>query len=216
MQRSRAISALVLAALFLSPARADAPDGERFVAAFGEVCIPERLSYQGTLVLAERLGWETIVPGEDATVDRFLAHARDQLEAAGQEDDFAFEARMEVFRREIDGRRYLLAVDLVLSEYINLLGCLLYDFAATEPIDAALVTRLLDHPIAYTTDGGDAEQAVAPALLIGTVWGPSPSLPRTLDTYLSFIPEGSPIAEQTGFTGLVLKFSTSQPDREQE
>src|SRR5690606_40801880 len=94
-------------------------------------------------------------------------------------------------------------------------GCHLYDFASTEPINSDAVTRLLGQPIAYTTDGGDPFYAVDPAVLVTTVWGPSPPLPRTLDTYLTFIPQGSEVAAQTGFTGLVLKFSTSLPDREE-
>jgi hypothetical protein len=39
-------------------------------------------------------------------------------------------------------------------------------------------------------------------------------MPRTLDTYLTFIPPGSPHVGQTGFDGIVLKFTTSAPDRE--
>jgi len=121
---------------------------------------------------------------------------------------------MEVFHRTIEGRRYLLSVDLVLTDFIDLLGCMIYDFAATESIDAKLVTRLLGHPVAYTTLGGDPNYAVDPTKLISTVWGPAPSLPRTLDKSLSFVPVGSPFAAQTGFTGLVLKFSTSLPSWE--
>ena len=209
------LCSLILAALWLTPAYADAPDAERFVAAFGEVGIPERLDYQGTLALAERLGWRKIVPGEDAETDRFVANAREQIEEAGEDGDFAFEVEMEVFDRTIEGRRYLLSVDLALTDFIDLLGCLIYDFAATESIDAETVTRLLGQPIAYTTLGGDPNYAVDPSKLVSTVWGPAPRLPRTLDTSLSFVPVGSPIAAQTGFTGLVLKFSTSLPSWEE-
>lgn len=75
------------------------------------------------------------------------------------------------------------------------------------------MTRLLGRPIAYTTDGGDPFYAVDPTELVSTVWGPPPGLPRTLDTYLTFIPKSSPHAAQVGFTGIVLKFSTLLPDR---
>jgi hypothetical protein len=209
------LCSIILAALSLTPARAHVPDAERFVATFGEVCIPERLDFQGTLALAERLGWQKIVTGEDAATDRFVVNAREQIDEAAEDDDFAFEVEMAFFDRTIEGRRYLLSVDLVLSEFIDLLGCLIYDFAATEPIDAELVTRLLGQPIAYTTLGGDPNYAVDPSKLVGTVWGPAPSLPRTLDTSLSFVPVGSPVAAQTSFTGLVLKFSTSLPSWEE-
>jgi hypothetical protein len=42
---ARSVLANILAALCLTPAYAETPDGEAFVAAFGEVCIPERLSW---------------------------------------------------------------------------------------------------------------------------------------------------------------------------
>jgi len=45
----------------------------------------------------------------------------------------------------------------------------------------------------------------------GWIWGPPCPMPRTGDTYLTFIPEVSQYKDQTGFTGLVLKFDTSEP-----
>lgn len=46
----------LLAAVSISLFEAGRLDSEAFVAAFGEVCVPERLSYEGTLALAEELG----------------------------------------------------------------------------------------------------------------------------------------------------------------
>ena len=37
-------------------------------------------------------------------------------------------------------------------------------------------------------------------------------MPRTGDTYLSYIADGSSYVADTGFSGLVLKFETSEPD----
>jgi len=208
--------AIVLSTISLSPVQAETPDGEAFVAAFGEVCIPERLSYKGTLSLAEDLGWRHVVPGENADYDRFIAYSDALLAGEVAEDpDLIEETGNAWFTREIGGRPHLLAVSYQLSQYLDALGCYLYDFAATAPIDPEPVTRLLGQPIAHTTDGGDPFYAVDPAVLVTTVWGPSPRLPRSLDTYLTFIPQGSEVAAQTGFTGLVLKFSTSLPDREE-
>lgn len=208
--------AIVLSTISLSPVQAETPDGEAFVAAFGEVCIPERLSYKGTLSLAEDLGWRHVVPGENADYDRFIAYSDALLAGEVAEDpDLIEETGNAWFTREIGGRPHLLAVSYQLSQYLDALGCYLYDFAATAPIDPEPVTRLLGQPIAHTTDGGDPFYAVDPAVLVTTVWGPSPRLPRSLDTYLTFIPQGSEVAAQTGFSGLMLKFSTSLPDREE-
>ena len=213
---ARSVLANILAALCLTPAQAGTPDGEAFVAAFGEVCIPERLSYKGTLALAEELGWEPVVTGENADYDGFIAHAEALLaEEIAEDPDFSQGSDGAWFTREIGGRSHLLAVSYLLTEYLDALGCHLYDFAAMAPIDPEPVTRLLGQTIAHTTDGGDPFYAVDPELIVTTVWGPSPRLPRTLDTYLTFIPQGSEVAAQTGFSGLMLKFSTSLPDREE-
>lgn len=119
------------------------------------------------------------------------------------------------FVREVNGRSYLLNVSFLLTKVIDTLGCHLYDLEAEAPIDPALVTTLLDHPISHTSAGGDPAHAVDQALLVTTVWGPSPRFPRTLDTYLTFIPKGSKVADQTGFTGLALVFQTSLPNRDE-
>lgn len=212
----RLIISVAFAALLMSPVQAGTPDGEAVVAAFGEVCIPQRLRYKGTLALAEELGWQHVVPGENADYDRFIAHSDILLAGEVAKDpDFSQGSDGAWFTREIEGRSHLLAVSYLLTEYLDALGCYLYDFAATAPIDPEPVTRLLGQPIAHTTDGGDPFYAVDPELLVTTVWGPPPRLPRTLDTYLTFIPQGSEVAAQTGFTGLMLKFSTSLPDREE-
>ena len=201
--------ATLLAILFLSPAYAGTPDSE----AFGEVRIPERLSYKGTLALAEKQGWRRVVTGDNPDNDRLIAHAADLLaKEVAEAPDFSQGSDGAWFTRKIEGR-YLLAVSYLLTEYLDTLGCYLYDFAASAPIEPEPVTRLLGQPIAYTTDGGDPFYAVDPTLLVTTVWGPPPDLQRTLDTYLTFIPEGSEVAAQTGFSGLMLKFSTSLPDR---
>src|SRR5690606_22164034 len=71
----RLIISVAFVALLMSPVQAGTPDGEAVVAAFGEVCIPQRLRYKGTLALAEELGWQHVVPGENADYDRFIAHS---------------------------------------------------------------------------------------------------------------------------------------------
>lgn len=227
MQASRQVSRAIQAALgatmvtlfasfALTPAHADAVDAEAFVAAFGEVCIPERLSYEGTVALAGQSGWTLVMPGANEPFDRFIEHAETLLqEEIADEPDFYHGSDGAWFTREIGGRPHLLAVSLLLTEFMDTAGCYLYDFAATEPIDPEPLTRLLGRPMGYTTDGGDPDYAVDPAELVSMVWGPPPALPRTGDTYLTFIPEGSPHAARIGFTGLMLKFSTSLPSWEE-
>ena len=156
------------------------------------------------------------MPGANEPFDRFIEHAETLLrEEIADEPDFYHGSDGAWFTREIAGRPHLLAVSLLLTEFMDTAGCYLYDFAATEPIDPEPLTRLLGRPMGYTTDGGDPDYAVDPTELVSMVWGPSPALPRTGDTYLTFIPEGSPHAARIGFTGLMLKFSTSLPSWEE-
>jgi len=206
--------AAIIPCLCLAPARADMPDGKVFVAAFGEVCIPQRLSFSGTLALAEALGWRPVVAGEDADYDGFIAHSAAMLEEELATDpDFSQGSGVVWFTREIAGRSHLLAVSFLLTAYLDSVGCHLYDFAATQPIDPDPVTRLLGTPIAHSSDGDDPMFAIDPAIVINTVWGPPPGLPRTGDTHLTFVPEGSEVTARIGFTGLMLSFTTSLPDR---
>lgn len=209
------VSVLLLAGLGLTPARAAPAGQEAFVAAFGAACIPQRLSYEGTVALAEKLGWRRVVAGEDATLDRFIAFAAERLRQEVAEDPELYRGSdIAWFTREVGGRRLVLAANQLLTRVIDIAGCYLYDFGATAPLDPEPVTKLLGQPVAYTSDGGDPAYAIDPRDLVTTVWGPPPALPRTLDTYMIFVPEGSPHAAQVGFTGLVLKFSTSLPDAE--
>lgn len=207
-------AAVAMPWLAASPAKAGAPDAALFVATFGEACIPERLSYPGALALAERLGWQRAVAGADAALDGFLDHAQSELEEAMEEDDIDFESEMAAFTRLVGGRPLHLVLTLMRSEIIDMTGCYLYDFAADALIDPAPVSALLGTEPAYATHGGDPDRAVDPALLVSTVWGPPPGLPRTFDTHLTYVPSDSPAVADVGFHGLVLTFSTSLPDED--
>lgn len=211
-----ALALCVAAPAHAAPAGPEKRDGAAFVAAFAEVCIPERLSYEGTLRLAEELGWRRVAEGENAERDRFIALTDSLLAQAFAEDPDLFQGSdMAWFTRVVDGRTLVLAVNRLLTTFLDTLGCQIYEFGAPGPIDPSAVTELLGQPIAYSTDGDDPFYAVDPALLVATVWGPPPGLPRTLDTQLMFIPEDSPQASEIGFSGLMLKFSTSLPAREE-
>lgn len=219
---SRSIIAGLLTVLCLTPVQAETPDSEAFVAAFGEVCIPERLSYRGTLDLAEALGWRAVVRGENADYDRFIAHAAGLMEQETAEDpDFVQGAGNAWFTREIGGRSHLLAVSYLLTEFLDTVGCHLYDFGATAPLDPEAVTRLIGQPLAYSTDAKPGSEhynefrVADPEEVIVMTWGPSPALPRTLDTNMTFIPQDSTVAARAGFTGVTLTFSTSLPDRKE-
>ena len=114
----------------------------------------------------------------------------------------------------IGGRSHLLAVSYAAGGVSRCIGRYLYHFAASAPIDPAGDAAALGQTIAHTTDGGDPFYAVDPSRSSSPSGGRRPAWPRTLDTYPGLHPLGQrEVAAQTGFTGLMLKFSTSLPDR---
>lgn len=196
------------------------PDGQVFVKTFEEVCIPQRLSYEGTLSVASDLEWAPLDAAKYPEFAQFASFSREMLEEMVAEDPELFgSTRTAWMTREIQDRTYLLGVNLLETETLDSLGCYLYDFDASATIDPALVTQMLQQPVAYSTDknaeGFEPMREVDPAIMIRTVWGPPLHLPRTLDTQLMFVPEASPAAKNDiGFVGLVLSFSTSLPSWE--
>ena len=205
--RLAAGSALALvAALGAAPAHA-APSAYdlAYVDAFAEACVPQRLSYPGTQQTALAAGWTEVERTAHPELDAMMA-----ISEAAAADPELFDASFEyrIFAKPIEGvTHYLLvsrasaAIEEGGNPWINI-GCYLYNFEAVEPIDPEPVTALIGKPIA---------NAQADMHINGWIWGPPCPMPRTGDTYLTFIPEVSQYKDQTGFTGLVLKFDTSEP-----
>ncbi|MFN0264983.1 hypothetical protein ACKTEK_14020 [Tepidamorphus sp. 3E244] len=204
------ITAQALAAcaigLLAPAAHAAAPNGPAFVAAFEEACVPQRLSFTGIQGHAASVGWSTVKTDVHPELEEVTSTADHETAIMG-EPGWTFER--EQFSREIDGRtHYLIVTRVHAPELITLIGCYLYDFDATQGIDAALVTEFVGKPIAREIEDKGFTQYT---------WGPNfDARPRTLDTNLSFISEDSPHKATTGFSGLVLKFETSEPDPAQE
>lgn len=185
-----------------SPVHATAPDGAAFVATFAETCVPQRLSYPGTVAHAKSIGWTETGMSADPELEAVLSAADRETLEMGQE---GWTFKRTALSREIGGRGLFLVVTRVHApDIITLIGCYLYDFAATAPIDPQAASDFAGMPIAREIkDNG----------LVQFTWGPNLELrPRTLDTNLSFIADNSPHKQTTGFSGLVLKFETSEPD----
>jgi hypothetical protein len=82
-------------------------------------------------------------------------------------------------------------------------GCYLYNLDASSPLDPEPVTALVGNPIGQTRESDG---------VVSHIWGPPCPMPRTGDTYLSFVAEGSELAGQVPFTGIALHFTTSELD----
>lgn len=206
------IPAVTFAALIVAaPGPAVAGDyGQAFVDAFAEACVPGRLSYDATRETAVAAGW-AVVERTDHPELAAVMQKSDEMLAADPEFDSDLVGVL--MARDVAGTRHHLSVTqltFVVEEGDDpwvMVGCHLYNFDATAPIDPAHVSALLEKPISNTMEQDG---------LVGHVWGPPCPMPRTGDTYLSFVAEGSPTADFTGFSGLSMNFSTSTPDEGEE
>ena len=195
------VLAAALVAASMTPALAQVPDGPAFVHAFEKACVPQRESYAGTLANVQSLGWKAVEPDANDELSDVLALADKAMED-GAEPDWTMD--MSAFESVVAGRLYYLVVThIVAPKIVRLVSCNLYDFDATEVIDPQTVTDLLGVPIERTIRNTGFETFS---------WGPSPALPGTQGASLTFLTDESKHVKLTGFTGLVLKIDTSEPD----
>ncbi|MFV0298636.1 MAG: hypothetical protein ACK5JT_21245 [Hyphomicrobiaceae bacterium] len=190
--------AMLATVLPLQPATA-ATFSASFVEAFISACTPERTSFSKTVAHARSLGWSEVETASNAELAAMIKRSEKGI-AEGRAEGYLSGYEMTVLSRVTAGRPLHLIVSLTRSKYLDMVGCYLYDFEATAPLDRAEVTRALGIEPANKMDTPE---------LVSAVWGPSPRYSRTFDTYLSFVPPGSPHAAKTGFDGAVLKFTVS-------
>lgn len=208
---ARAVSASLLAGLVAACAATPvlaAPTAYdiAFVSEFSEACVPQRLSYEGTQQQALAEGWQVAERTANAELDAMMA-----ISEAAAKDPELFDASFDykIFSKSIEGQPHFLLVSRAGAAIEQgddpwiLIGCYLYNFDALAPIDPEPVTALIGKPIAHS----QVDMHIASWL-----WGPPCPMPRTGDTYMTFIPEVSQYKAETGFSGLVLKFSTAEPD----
>jgi len=175
-----------------------------FVKAFEEACVPGRLGYQSTRDAAESAGWRPVERDVHPELSALLA-ASDE---AARDPDLESTYEMAVYGRDIGGQPHYLVVSrtsAVITEgeapFVQI-GCYLYNLDATTPVSPEPVSALIGNPISRTDEANGA---------IAHVWGPGCTMPRTFDTYLSFVAEGSELAASVPFTGVALNFTTSEP-----
>jgi hypothetical protein len=198
------VTLLALGAFALSSGGASAQAPHPFVDTFAKTCVPQRLTYEGTVAQAKTEGWVETAPDAHPEFAAVMAKSAAGLKEA-EADGLTMGFQSTNFMREQGGTKLFLVVSFTTSEYLNEIGCYLYDFDATEPVPSIAVTNML---------GVKPANAQLDEAITAYVWGPPPKMPRTLDTYMTFLPPGSPHVEAAGFDGVVLKFTTSAPDKE--
>ena len=196
----------LLAALGSAPSlAAPASYDIAFVSEFADACVPGRLGYQSSQDAAIAAGWAKVEPSADPELTALMDASKTASEDPELKGTFEYAA----FTKPIEGAPHYLVVSLT-STVIGddtkpwvQVGCYLYNFAAAAVIDPEPVTAMTGQPIARSLAEGGA---------VSYLWGPPCPMPRTGDTYLTFVAEGSEVAASVPFTGLALNFTTSVPD----
>lgn len=196
MRRLAAIALVLTATAGTAWADAD----PRF-AAFRAVCVPDRQNYESTKQRAEAEGWTRADGSAHPGLAAVLAASARMIDP-----EPGMDMALASYGRPAGDGEFYLVVTHVTSEIIDFVGCYLYDFDTTEPIDIALITELAGEP--------PAEKQDVPGTIRAHKWDTPEALPGTWDIFESFIPKGSPVIAQAGFGGQVLKISSVDPKNE--
>jgi hypothetical protein len=193
MQRGAALVAGLIALGATPTLAAPASYDVAFVSEFADACVPGRLGYQSTQDAAAAAGWSKV----ETSSHPMLSSLMDASAEAAKDPELKSTFEYTAFSKAIEGKPHFLVVSLT-SALIGddtkpwvLVGCYLYNFDATA------------QPIANSRAEGGA---------VSYLWGPPCPMPRTGDTYLTFVAAGGEVAAQVPFTGVALNFSTSVPD----
>jgi hypothetical protein len=175
-----------------------------FVKAFEDACVPGRLTYATTQEAVRAAGWEKVELESNSELGALLAKSAEVANDPEIKAEFEYAA----YTKLVDGLPHHLVASRTSAKIEEedehpfvLVGCYLYNLDATAPVDPAPVTALIGNPISRSQEGQGA---------ISHVWGPPCPMPRTGDTYLSYVAEGSELTAQVPFTGVALNFSTSE------
>lgn len=175
--------------------------GAALASELAKTCVPQRMSYEGSLAEAKTHGW---LPIEQVSHPEFAAvmeRSAAGLKAA-RDEGIAIDFQSQAFAKTVDDRPLHLLVSLAKTKESDEVSCYLYDFDAVAPADPAPLSAILGLAPADSVDTAE---------LVAHAWGPPPAMDRAGDTYLTYLPKGSPHAATAGFDGVVLKFSTSIP-----
>ena len=183
------------------PARATTPDlrFEAFLAA----CLDGHRDPAVRSAAIAAAGFEPVADDAHPMLANLMTVSRKEMAAAKEEDGFTGTAA--TFRKSADGSDfYLVTTELNMPETsdwkIDLLGCYLYDFAAEAPLEPAAVTAHFDEAPA---------EAVGEDGLTGQTWNVE-AIEGVWDVRNTFIAKGSPAAAKTGFSGLLLKITSTR------
>ena len=210
------ISALALAVGTQVPPPPTDPRLEAFKAA----CVPHRQDMPKAAEALAADGWERVADDDHPRLAAAMVVAR----ANGSDPELQMTTDYSVWGRTRDGLRLhvvLSRVDAVIGEtedshgdgviqeweranpWIQV-GCGLWDFEATGPVDHAAMNAWV---------GAEPVQVIdAPGQIAGGTWNVHHMMPGTGEVHMGYIPEGGGMQIAPGFAGLSITMSSALPD----
>lgn len=161
-------------------------DGSAALALFNDICIEGQENFALTAARATAAGWTVAADDVHPATGRIAAIARGA-------DVGASNTVLNVYAHP-ERSEYIMLTDLTISgDRLN--GCYVYDFqAAGIPDLSALQSRL----------GAAAQPVSQPGVIESRQWTRPPAFPSIATVRAGYIPQGSPVESQTGFTGLAI------------
>lgn len=213
----------VLAGAVLLQAGGLQPDAR--LEAFKAVCAtPARRDYDRAVAAVDAAGWVRVAEDDHPELAASLAKAR----AEADDPELPMTLDAVAWRREVEGRRLYVVMNRVTAvlraedededgdgviqpwerrDVMTFLGCGVWDFDAAAPVHPGLMTAWTGALAVQTLD--------QPGVLEGGTWNVHEMMPGTGEVKLGFIPEGSPLAAMTGFSGVAVTMTTApEPDDE--
>lgn len=191
----------MLAVLLTAAVLADVPRPATDVRieAFTAACVPHRQDNMRAAEALARDGWTPVGDDDHPELDATMARVR----AEADDPEYPMEMAYSAWRREMGGRRLYVVLsrvdatigrtedsdgDGVIQEWekatdFSMLGCGVWDFDATAPVDPALMTAWA---------GAEPVQVVdQPGVISGGTWNVHEALPGSAEVHMGFMPEGS-------------------------
>jgi len=180
--------ALVIAILFLGAGRSIAANAD-MVREFSHICVAPKSLKELKAALAKD-GWTAFASLAKSHLEREIEAVTPMLDAQGLSSDYT------IYGWDV-GRQYL---ELAVSETKKpvsgdrrLVGCSIYNFAATSPVDSATVSAFAPTIVGQKSTVGDVQIEKW-----DNVFGEGSGMRAV------FVPAASPMSGQIGFTGMML------------
>ena len=199
----RALAATVVAMLAAAPALA-AGSGDARLDAFDAACLDGHRDPEARVAAIARAGWAAAADDAHPELAALMALTRRAMDGAREE---GFGTALAVYGSRVGGLDLFLVTDEMdqpadnVDFRIDLMGCYLFDFEATAPVDPVLVAARFDERPAQTVD--------EPGEIVAQTWNVE-AIEGVWDVQATFIPEGSPNVARTGFSGASLKITSTK------